>query len=490
VSARFDPAAHPPLVALRDGLPDLAGAAAHQAGRDYLRKGLVQQGVVAGASAYATVTGSTSYRVTVAWPDEVKVTCTCPAHRRSRYCKHVVAVCTALLEQPASFAVSDAPPEPPAPKPARRRKASADTAAPVQRAELRAAGLETVDRLLAELADGGLASLGPDKVALLEGAGELVRALKLRRLGNQVLALQRAAAPPTSRLPASAQAAASLPAYRAAAAPQVAPSGLSAVLEPSTFARLLVDLYLTRQAASAHLEGRAVLDPGLAEDLLGKTWRDADLEPAAGLEMLELAYTQDDDGEFRIQTSYLADLPTGAIYAERQISPGGRSSPPKPSHRHRLLVDEAGLYPGVPPRRIRLRRVQRLPLTAADVDRLVARAADAVPELQRQLAERLETPFGAPTSLTGPVAVPVLFRPAALVAHGSLIGALDGSGRFLALEWPLRWTHALPQILPESAPYVLFGLLALGPTGLRLRCLSAVSSALRWGHGPIFADER
>jgi len=52
--------------------------------------------------------------VTVSFPsvESAKVSCTCPAHRRSKYCKHVVALCTALLEQPAAFAVLDVLPEP------------------------------------------------------------------------------------------------------------------------------------------------------------------------------------------------------------------------------------------------------------------------------------------------------------------------------------------------------------------------------------------
>jgi hypothetical protein len=259
-------------------------------------------------------------------------------------------------------------------------------------------------------------------------------------------------------------------------------------LDPTTFARLLADLYLTRQAAGAHLDGRATLDARVAEDLIGKTWRDAELEAVAGLELLELAYTQDDDGEFRIQTSYLADVNTGAIYVERQINPHGRSAPAKPSHRLRLRVDEAGLYPGVPPRRIRLRRVQRQPLTAADVDRLLPHAADAVPDLRRQLAERLATPFGPAATVAGSPDVPVLFRPAALLTGDDQLGALDAAGHFLALDWPHAWTYALPQLLPPAAPYALFGLLALAPTGPRLRCLAAVSSGLRWAHGPVFQN--
>ena len=113
--APFDPAANGPLTDLGTRLRELAGDSAYRAGRDYLRKGKVREGAVAGSQAYATVAGSTDYRVTLAFPtiESTKVTCTCPAHRRSKYCKHVVAVCAALLEQPATFAVLDEIPAPP-----------------------------------------------------------------------------------------------------------------------------------------------------------------------------------------------------------------------------------------------------------------------------------------------------------------------------------------------------------------------------------------
>ena len=82
--------------------------------------------------------------------------------------------------------------------------------------------------------------------------------------------------------------------------------------------RLLSDLYFTRRAVGAHLDGQIALDPRLGEDLLGKTWRAEDLEPVADLELVEVGYARVDDGEFDIETSYLTDVPTGAIYAERQ----------------------------------------------------------------------------------------------------------------------------------------------------------------------------
>src|ERR671932_2910052 len=107
----FDPASHPALVDLGRRLRELAGDASYQAGLAYRRKGAVKQGAVAGTTAYATVSGSTDYRVSIAFGAELKVNCTCPAHRRNKYCKHVVAVCAALVERPDEFVAGEAPPE-------------------------------------------------------------------------------------------------------------------------------------------------------------------------------------------------------------------------------------------------------------------------------------------------------------------------------------------------------------------------------------------
>ena len=437
----FDPAAHPPLIGLGERLPELAGAAAYRAGRTYLRKGVVKEAAVASTTAYATVVGSTDYRVSVqfASTDETIVTCTCPAHRRSKHCKHVVAVCGLLIEQPGAVAVLEAPPEgffPPrvakGPRAPRRTAAEKARAEQEQAAALRAAGLATIDRLLTELADGGLLALGPDKATLLEGVAELVRALKLRRLGNLLMHLQRAVANPGS-------------------------------LDGPRFARLLIDLHLAREATGAHLNGRASLDPRLAEDLLGKAWRATELEPVSDLDLIEVGFTREDALEFVVETSYVADPAGGELYAEREITPAGRRAAPKPRRRLRLRVEEAGLYPGLSPRRIRLARFNRAPLRAEDVDRLIDGAVDDLAVVRRRLGERAAVPFGRPE-------LAVLFRPAALLAPPSdsvggirqAGGALDGAGRFVALRWSRALAKSMPEALPADGRVALFGLVTLG----------------------------
>jgi hypothetical protein len=498
----FDPAAHPPLTELGARLAELAGAAAYKAGRDYLRKGNVRDATVSATAAYATVKGSTSYRVTIAFPsvETTKVTCTCPAHRRNKHCKHVVAVCTALIEQPASFAVVDAPPEPPAPTRAPRKRGPA--APKVDPAERRAAGLGVLDRLLTELTDGGLAQLGPEKAALIEQCAELVRALKLRRLGNLLMQLQRVVAPTVAAWSAGGAGWPTGSQMTGAQLAMVVPSAVAsarAVAETraaSEFPRLLLELYLCRTAVGAHLDEASALDPRLAEDLFGKTWRAEELEMVSGLELVQVAATHENDGEFAITSSYLVDLGSLEVYAERQITPARlRGATPLTPHRVRLLVEDAGLYPGLSPRRIRLGHYERAALRDCDIERIVTGAADDVSEVRRLLVERMAVPFG-------PSEVAVLFRPAMLLGApagtpdqvlqaGAPAGAVDAAGRFIALDWRPLWQAGLKTTPPPDQDYAIFGLAALDATGVTLRCLSiigarAIPSWTRGTPGHIF----
>lgn len=442
----MDPKEHAALSDLGGRLRELAGDAAYTAGRDYMKKGLVRQATVAGTKAYASVSGSTDYRVTLDFTDEIKVVCTCPAHRRSKFCKHVVAVSCLLLEKPEQFTPTDPLPE--APAPVKAKKAAASSKKQAGASELRTAGLETIDRLMAELAAGGLMALGPEKAALVAAAGALVRSLKLRRLGNLILRLQR-----------------------------------PGEMNPGLFADLLVDLWLTRQAVGAHLDGSVSLDPRVAEDLLGKTWRDEELEPVTGLQLFEIAYTAISDGEFQIETSYLAEPATGAVYAEKLITPMKMNTWTKGRCRQLILLDEGGLYPGAAPRRIKLRRMRRAPLMASHVAQFLESAPATVAELRRLLVERLSEPFGPPE-------LAVLFRPAALVAQGDLIGALDAASQYVELAIPEKWRKELPAILPDAGAgrYAFFGLLEQAGRGLRLRCLSVISDQMQWGRGPVYPD--
>ena len=460
----LDPAAHPSLVNLGSRLRELSGDASYQAGRDYLRKGLVKQTSVAITTAYASVSGSTDYRVSVAFPAEaeVKVTCTCPAHRRNKFCKHVVAVCCALLETPDRFSPVEPPPEsavaskPRAARTARDPAAAHPTsrrAAPKREEVLRAEGVAAVERLLAELADGGLMALGQDKTALLANAAELTRALKLRRLGNLIMALQRAAA-----------------------------RGGAETLDQPRFAYLLRQLCLTFAATRAHLEGHTALDPLLAEDLLGRTWQDNELEPIEGLDLLQIAATFQDDFEFRVHTAYFLELNSANLYLERQIVPVGLRVALPGWEAARLRLDRGGLYPGLAPRRFKRIHARRASVDSTDIEGALVQTPDTVAQLRQRLIEQMQWPFGAPVIAT-------LFRPAALVAHDGAIGALDRLGQRVNLQWPADWSRVIPPLLPDPGQFALFGLLDLQPEGPRMRCLSVIGGGLRWDRGPIAPDQ-
>lgn len=106
---------------------------------------------------------------------------------------------------------------------------------------------------------------------------------------------------------------------------------------------------------------------------------------------------------------------------------------------------QAGLYPGLAPRRIKLGQFARAALRSEHLDRLIQGAVSDVSEIQRRLIEQAAAPFGRPEAA-------VLFRPSALLTApegtlgltaraGAPAGALDQQGQFLALDWS---TLAIP----------------------------------------------
>lgn len=447
--ASFDPSAHSALRTLPERLPHLAGTS-YGSGKDIYRKGSVQQRAVTPASASASIQGSgaSPYRVTVGFASEApKPGCTCPAFRRNPWCKHVVALALALLEQPETFAVMEAVTEvaqPKAPRKPRAPKAEEPTA-------LRAAGLEAVDRLIDGLAEGGLLSMQRDKRALLANAADLVKGLKLRRLGALLTTLHQAATGKT--------------------------------LDEAAFARVLTELYLVRRAVGAHADGRATLDGGLAEELVGKTWLAKDLEPVSGLELVQLAYTRVLESEFRIETSYCMDLRDGALYLERQITPAGLRGPgPKPSYALRMLVSEGALYPGGPPRRLKIVASSTQPLTEQDIARVLEHSDTEVRRVRDRLLEHYALPFDLGE-------MPVVLRPASLATKGQEAGVVDIRGDCLRVAWPQGCTtsRALELLAPGEA-FAVCGAAELTRDGLLLRIHTLISPSLRWSEGPFYGE--
>ena len=201
----------------------------------------------------------------------------------------------------------------------------------------------------------------------------------------------------------------------------------------AAFARLLLDLYLCRAATGAQLEGKVALDPRLAEDLVGKTWRAEELEPVAAWSWSRWPLTHENDGEFVVETSYLVDLesagdlrraPDHAGAAAERRAEGPPPGPPGGGGGRALsgagAASDSGSG-GSSGRRC----------ACEDVDRLVAGATTDLAEVQRRLVERAAVPFGQPE-------VAVLFRPAMLLAppsHGKNTDPRTPTGR------SCRWTR-------------------------------------------------
>lgn len=448
-AARFDANVFPSLLQLIERLRELSGDAAHRAGRDYLRGTSLTQGAISGSTASAVVIGRTEYKVTISFEADPVPSCTCPANRRNRYCKHVVAICLALVEKPDLFSIVERVLPPPQPKRTRRPRGegSARSRQAALRAEQQAAGLAMIDRLLDELAGGGLAALGREGSALLSGAAETVAALKLRRLGRLLTHLQRMAGDDP---------------------------------DPERFAEILQEIWIVRRALASQADGSATLEPWLTEELLGKTWRDKDLERVSGLNLLPLADTQSDDGDFRVEASHFIDLSSGAMVCERVISPLAIRASRKTPRRHRLQVEDAGLYPGVSPRRIKFFDARSAATREEDISRVLSLADDAIPQVHGRLIERMAEPFAEPE-------VSVLFTPQALLTRSRDAGAVDRDRRFLSITLPESWRRDLPGLLPPAGRYALFGTLSLRDTGPRLHVQSVVGT-LAWDRGPVYPD--
>jgi hypothetical protein len=451
----FDPAVFPALLALGQQIRELAGETAYRAGRDYLRKGVIQEPTVSGTQALASVRGSTDYRVSISFAGSAaaKVTCTCPAHRRSKHCKHVVAVSVALVEQPHLFRIvpkSEIPDV--APPQRKRRDPSAKQKAEELREEQRQAGLLLVDRLLDELAGTGIGGLGPEQLTLLASVAETVQGLKLRRLGNGLTGLRRL----------------------------VVEHGQDETT-PAAFAAQLAEISLMRQVVGASLAGKIDLDPALAEEFIGKTWRAKELEQVSGLELVTVAREAHDDGDFRVESMYLIDVPTNELFVERQITPRGLRGERFPSRRMRTLVDEAGVYPGLSPRRIKLVTVRQAAITMSHIESILAGAVTEVAKLRQQLVERLAIPVGA-------AEVTVVFRPEGIVATGDRLAAIDAHGEMVPVVWPDAWSNpTIRGMTNEPGRYAFVGVMDLASDGPQLRCLSIIGD-LGWVNGPHYPE--
>ncbi len=193
-------------------------------------------------------------------------------------------------------------------------------------------------------------------------------------------------------------------------------------------------------------------------------------------------HSDSNDGDFRIDASHFIDLCSGEMVCERVISPLAIRASRKAPRRHLLQVADAGLYPGIAPRRIKFFDARSVPTREDDISRVLSLADDEIPQLHQRLIDRVAEPFAEPE-------ISVLFKPAALLIRGREAGAVDSQRRFVSIALPESWRRDLPDVLPPSGRYALFGTLSLRDSGPRLRVQSVVGT-LAWDRGPLFPDRQ
>ncbi len=388
-----------------------------------------------GLHAQVAGSGSKPYQVSVTLEGETFVPrCTCPAHRRRPFCKHVAAALITWVRAPERFVMGEIP--------ATLKPQSQVRRAPKPKADARQVqmeGLDKVEELLVELATYGLLSLTEAQAERVNDLAHTVESHKLRRLARLV-----------GRIGATLQAALKD----------------RQRLNEAAYAGILSDAWLTLQATRRALQDPAA-DPTLLDELIGKTWRESDLERREGVRLVELAYeTATLDTGFIVDTSFLLSLDDGALYTEKQIVPAQlKKQARKPSYNGRL-EGSIGLYPGPSPRRIKLLAMSpEAPLTDADWQQALAHAGRSVASLFQQFQAVTANPLAVPEAY-------VFFAPARFLVDGANVYLLDDDKQAIPLAEGWRILNTLTG-RPVAA---VFGRLALSDGTLRLAPLGLVTA--------------
>ena len=210
---------------------------------------------------YAQVQGSgkSAYTVILEFDEKVKPKCSCPAARRTPFCKHTAAVLTGWASAPSAFvAVEEAPPFVIAavPKKARVQKGKTSTKDLIER------GLESLESLTTEPILGGLASISAERVEQMKELGENLRSYKLRRLSTQVLRFSQV----LERMLTDREA-----------------------FSLSVYTEVLSDIILSSKGVLAIQQGK-LQDPKYMEELVGKTWTERELTAREELELVEVYF--------------------------------------------------------------------------------------------------------------------------------------------------------------------------------------------------------
>lgn len=373
-----------------------------QNARRIVASGAVQETARTEAALFARVIGTKPYIVTVRFSeDRVVAKCTCPASRSARLCKHAVAVLIIWAESPDRFMLGEsetAQPrvKPPAAPRARREK--------VERSTLQVRGVLLTLKLALHLARKGMLSATSEQVAELRQIAENLSAQKTRRLAQTVAWI--------------------------ADLLQGAGSAGGSDLE-ETYVELLTGLWLIARALQEHYEGRRLLPPEQQEEMVGRTWRDDDLVVRENVRLMELAYENlVTPTGFRLDISHLIDFDDGTLYREMKIVPlhiRSAASEYKPPRPRPFLAHRVGIYPGYPPRRIKIFSEETLPGPPDRRQVLQPYAMRSVLAMRMAFCAHAADPF-APPVLTALVA------PARLVWWQGRAWLADEAGELFPLQ--------------------------------------------------------
>lgn len=401
---------------------------------------------------FADVKGSEPkpYRVSVEVggdPLSIAAGCTCKDAESSPVCKHAAAVLVAWSRAPGSFAVSDAAPEGGTIK----VKEGKTTAADVMKA-----GVLQVDTLLRELAASGVAAAGSDRIEQIRSLGDSFREGGLERLAGLTMDFAHL-----------------LDAYN---------SGRGGMVS-TRYADLVTDMRLTAGKLEKYIAGQP-LEDRYVEELIGRAFKDSDAAPAPGLSLVEVAFsTRRTTDDFTVRESRFVDSLTGEHYREEQVvrTSSDPSAKRKVSYAGSALVGvTGGVFPGFPPRRLRLIKPgEKAPLGEDVVRALLALAhADVAAALAAFQVHRRD--------LLAPDLFPVMVRVSSLFARGPRLVAVDASGGALYLCDEPRVEEQIGEALHDGRLCALIGDIGLdaaiptlwplasiieGPFGVELRTI-------------------
>jgi uncharacterized Zn finger protein len=389
-------------------------------GQKYFAAGEVQDRFRTETTVFAIVKGSKEYRVSFRMGDEKPEThCTCPAYRRNKFCKHVVATLIAWVKEADTFIrmeenALESKKEQFKTKRERKKKSDKDG--------LINQGLDLVEKLVQEIGNRGFSMVSEESVGTLQELSEFVKSHKLRRLGNLLTELREE---------------------------------LRSGNDPHRIFRLLSDAWFTasaiRKAKSGEWKNADSLD-----ELIGKTWRKNELEPVKGLALLELAYMAEHlKSGFKVETSVFVDLKSGAFFTEKQITPRRISAQPKRSYSGVLEVAEGYLYPGREPRRIKLEQFVERSVQPDDVAACFPFAATHASQLYEKVRE--DRSFLFPQS-----ELFILFRPHEVLQRKKEYLAVDESGKSVPLLFPAGW-QSTGRSLAGLRCFLVFGRILTEP---------------------------